>query len=94
MELLLAFLKSGTFRRIVVFVVGLAVVALNRRFGLDLQTEEIAGVVVLAITYLLQSASKEKVLGKAEADGKAAAAAVPAPASVAEGAVKLTDVAK
>ena len=79
-QALSAVIASGTFRRLVVFACGLAVTALNRRFGLGLGTEEVAGVVVMVLGYLLQSSTKEGVVAKAEAAGKAAAAAVPAPA--------------
>jgi hypothetical protein len=89
MELILALVKSGTFRRLIVYVVGLLVVLLNRKLGLDLNTEELAGAVVLAITYLIQSASKEKVLAKAEADGQRAAAR-----ALFDGAAKASEVAK
>lgn len=94
MEMLLAVVKSGSFRRIVAAVVSLGVVALNRKFGLGLQAEEIAGVVVLAVTYLLQSASKEKALGVAAKAGEAAAAALPVSVGVGAGAVKASELAK
>jgi hypothetical protein len=94
MELILALVKSGTFRRLIVYVVGLLVVLLNRKLGLDLNTEELAGAVVLAITYLIQSASKEKVLAKAEADGQRAVEAAGAARALFDGAAKASEVAK
>jgi len=93
LSFLLPLVKSGTFRRLVVFLVGLLAVALNRRFGLELNAEEVAGVVVMAVAYLLQSASKEKAIAVAVETGKKASADVK-PQSVGDGAAVLSEVAK
>lgn len=74
---LLAFLTSGSGRRLAVFVAGFLVVTLNKRFGLDLDTNALIADVTLALGYVVQSAAKEASDNHAEAKVDAAVAANP-----------------
>jgi len=61
-----AFLASGTFRRIIVYVVGIGIVALNRKLGLDLDAVEIGAIISATIAQIVQSSMKETAVAKAE----------------------------
>lgn len=80
-----AFLVSGTGRRLLVFLLGFLTTVLNRKLGLDLDAEQIAGVVVASLGYIAQSAVKEASDAHADAKtaladaAKAAAANPPSP---------------
>lgn len=75
---LVDFLTSPTVRRILVALSTGAVVALNKRLGLELDATEVGSLVTLAVAYLAQSVvmDRARILAQAEADGAAAAAAV------------------
>lgn len=73
---------SGTGRRLLVFLLGFATVALNKRFGLDLDPQAIVAELALILGYIVQSAAKEAVVAHADARVAAAgasAAAAPGP---------------
>jgi hypothetical protein len=74
METVTAFLSNPTVRRLAVTGASAAVVALNHKLGLGLDTTEIGGLVALAIGYLLQSAATDKARIVSEANAAAAAA--------------------
>lgn len=75
METVTAFLSNPTVRRLAVTGASAAVVALNHRFGLGLGTEDIAGLVALALGYLVQSAATDRARIISEANAAAAVAA-------------------
>jgi len=68
-------------KRLAVLVVSVAVIALNKKFGLDLGVGEIASLSAIVIAYLSGSNWKAAALAKAEALGAAAAATVDSPAA-------------
>lgn len=55
----IAALASGTLRRLLVMLLGGLVVTLNGKFGLQLDVAQIAAVVALTVTYLVQSAIRQ-----------------------------------
>lgn len=55
----IAGLASGTLRRLLVLLLGGVIVSLNGKFGLQLDVAQIAGVVALTVTYLVQSAMRQ-----------------------------------
>jgi hypothetical protein len=86
MQKALEFLSAPSVRRMAVFLIGLGVVALNKKLGLELDANEIWDVVLLSIAMFTQSAVREGMVAHAdakvalaEAAGKAAAPA-PVPA--------------
>jgi hypothetical protein len=72
---LAAFLASPTVRRLFVFVLTSAAVALNHRLNLGMDVTEIGSLVALAVAYLAQSAATDRARIQAEAEAAAAAAA-------------------
>lgn len=92
--IILRALASGTARRIAIVVVGLVIVPLNRKLGLNIPPEEVAATLLLLATYLVQSSWKEAAIAKAESQGQQAVAALPASVGVADGAVKASELAK
>lgn len=64
-------LPSGTVRRAAAAVLGITLVALNHKLGLDLSDAELAALSAMVLGYLGQSAYKEA------AQAKAAAVALP-----------------
>lgn len=73
---------SGSTRRLIALLVGLAAIALDKHFGLQLTELDKEAITVLVTAFLAQSAWKEATLAKVEAAGAAAAAtmqATPAP---------------
>lgn len=73
MNIALTVIQSGTFRRLLAVILGASVVAFGRRFGVELNAEELAALTVMVLTYLIQSAARQ---GK---DGAPAAPAPPPP---------------
>ena len=63
---LIGWVVSGTGRRILVFVLGFLTVALNNKLGLNLNAEQLAAEIALALGYLIQSASKQASVAKTE----------------------------
>lgn len=70
--------SNPTVRRLVVAGIAAAVVALNKKLGLNLDAEAIGGLVALAVAYLLQSAAvdRARIIADAKAAGDEAAAKV------------------
>jgi hypothetical protein len=65
-----SFLESPVFslvKRLVVFLVGLLVVALNKKWGLNLDSTEVASVAIMVLGYVFQSAWKQVASDKAKA---------------------------
>jgi hypothetical protein len=77
MQKVLELLKNPTIRRLLVFLVGLAVTALHRRFGIELNAEEIVGTVVLVLGYIGQSAFTDA--SKTRSDALVEASRSPSP---------------
>lgn len=77
MQALVAFLQTGTFRRFLVFGIGLAVVVLNKKLGLDLDASAVIADVTLVLGYVMQSAAKEASDTHAAAKVEAAKATAP-----------------
>lgn len=75
----LEILKSPTVRRLLVFLIGLAVTALHRKFGIELNAEEIVGTVMLVIGYIAQSAFTDASKTRSEALLEAAKPTGPGP---------------
>lgn len=69
---LMAFLTSGTGRRLVVFVASFLTVTLNKRLGLDLDPNALIADVTLALGYVVQSSVKEASDNHADAKVEAA----------------------
>jgi len=65
-------------RRLLMTALAAGVVALNRKFGLDLNAEEIAALAALALGYLAQSAAvdRARILAAGQAAADAAAGKV------------------
>lgn len=53
--ILKASIEGGSFKRLAVFIAGLAIPPLNKWLGINASTEEVVGVMVLIATYLAQS---------------------------------------
>lgn len=83
LSVVFGFLLSGTGRRLLVFLLGFLTVALNKRFGLDLDANQLVGELALILGYITQSAVKEASDAHAEAKLSAASVSTPA-AAVAE----------
>ena len=84
MQKILSFLGNPSVRRMAVFLVGLGVVALNKRLGLQLDANELFDVALMSIAMFTQSAVREGVVAMADAKtavAEAIRAAPPAPAS-------------
>jgi hypothetical protein len=79
MKALLAFLASGTGRRLLVFAASFLTVTLNKRLGLELDANALIADVTLALGYVVQSAAKEA--SDAHADAKVEAATIGAGAA-------------
>jgi hypothetical protein len=83
MQKVLEFLANPSVRRMAVFLIGLGVVALNKRLGLNLDANEIWDIVLLSIAMFTQSAVREGMVANADAKkaladaAKSAAAPVP-----------------
>lgn len=75
MESLTAALTNPTVRRLAVSGAAAAVVALNHKLGLGLDTSDIGGLVALALGYLVQSAAVDRARIITEANAAAATAA-------------------
>jgi Mg2+/Co2+ transporter CorB len=58
-------INSGTFRRLVVFLVSGLVLLLNKKLGLDISDAEATAFAGLVIAYIAQSALKETAVAKA-----------------------------
>lgn len=80
MQKILEILKQPTIRRLLVFLVGLAVTALHRRFGIELNAEEIVGTVVLVLGYIGQSAYTDASKTRSDALIEASKPVPPSPA--------------
>ena len=74
---LLAFLQSGTGRRLLVVAISFLVVTLNKRLNLDLDVNALIADVTLALGYVAQSAMKESAVAHADAKVEAAKAVQP-----------------
>lgn len=78
MSVIGSILASGSFRRFLVWGVTTVIIAMNKKWGLDLDATEISALVAGGIAHLAQSGLKEAAMAKASA-------AVPdVPAAVAE----------
>jgi len=80
------FLANATVRRLVVSVIGVLFVALNKKFDLHLDADQLYGIVLLTLGYVVQSAAKEAVVAHADAKVEVAetAASLVKPASPAD----------
>lgn len=78
MQKILSFLGNPSVRRMAVFLIGLAVVALNKRVGLNLDANEVFDVVLMSIAMFTQSAVREGVVAMADAKTAVAEAIRPA----------------
>lgn len=67
MSSIIDLLSNPSLKRLIVTICGAALVALNKRLGLDLSTVDIASITTLAIAFLTQSAIKEVKLAGVEA---------------------------
>jgi hypothetical protein len=76
------FLANPTVRRLAVTLVGLGFAALNKRFGLNLDADQLYSLVALCVGYVAQSAFTQ--VGGQHADAKAALATAIANASPAQ----------
>lgn len=78
MQKVIEVLASPTVRRLAVFLIGLGVTALHKRFGLEMDAAEIYGTVLMVLGYVGQSAftdaSKTRSDAMLEASKPAAAA--------------------
>jgi hypothetical protein len=81
METVTNILTNPTVRRVAVGGIAAALVALNKKLGLGLDGVDIAGLVSLALGYILQSGlnSKAQILADAQAAAAAASAEVKTP---------------
>lgn len=77
MQKALAIISNPSVRRLLVFLLSLGTVALHRKFGIQLDAEEMVGVVVLALGYITQSSAKEASVARTDALKEMAAPAVP-----------------
>jgi hypothetical protein len=78
------FVDNGTVRRLLVTAVAMGAVLLNKKLGLEIDTDQQDLVVYLAMTYLLGSNGKEALLARAQKAGDEAAAKVEDPKGVLE----------
>lgn len=86
LSVILAAVTSGTGRRLLVFLLGFLTVALNKKFGLDLDPQALVAELVLILGYIVQSAGNEALQAHADAKVQAAqAAAAASPGSVVGG---------
>ena len=76
MQKILSFLGNPSVRRMAVFLIGLAVVALNKRVGLNLDANEVFDVVLMSIAMFTQSAVREGLVALADSKVAAVSAAV------------------
>lgn len=67
MDKLLAIVTNPSVKRLFVFLLSLGTVALNKKFGLNLDAAEILGVVITALGFIGQSAAKEASLARSDA---------------------------
>ena len=81
METITDILTNPTVRRVAVGGLAAAIVALNKKLGLGLETVDIAGLVSLALGYIIQSGlnSKAQIIADAQAAGAEAAATIKTP---------------
>lgn len=77
MDKVLAIITNPSVRRLLVFVLSFGTVALNKKFGLNLDAAEIIGVVVTALGYIGQSAVKEASVARSDALADVAKSASP-----------------
>lgn len=80
MNKVLAIITNPSVRRLLVFLLSIGTVLLHRKWGLELNAEEIVGVIVMALGYMGQSAVKEASMAKTDALA-AVALNPPAPAN-------------
>lgn len=73
MEKLDKVLKSPTFRRFAVWAVTFGVLALNKKFDLNFDAAEIAGLVAVSLGWTAQSAVRQGKAKPAESDEEALA---------------------
>ena len=83
MDKLVAFLSNGTVRRLAVFLLGLLVPILNKKFGWEFDPAVIIADVVLALGYVVSSNGKEAVQMNSDAKVAIAEALGPKAAPVA-----------
>lgn len=70
MSFLVDLLSNPSLKRAVVGGIAAAIIALNRKLGLGLETPDVASIVALAVAFLTQSALKEVHLAGIDAAGK------------------------
>jgi hypothetical protein len=63
-------LANPSFKRIVFAVVGFAVVALNKRLGLNLDSTEVVSLLTLVLGFVAASNAKEVAIAKSDAAAK------------------------
>ena len=73
----LEILKNPTVRRLLVGVATAATVALNKKFGLGLDSTDVLTLGGLALGYILQSGAKDAIVSAKQAGAEAAASATP-----------------
>lgn len=66
--IVVALVKSGSFRRILALFAGMVVAWANKKFGLGLDATEITGVLATVATYIVTSNWKEARVTEAEAN--------------------------
>ena len=64
------FVKSATFRRLLISILGTAAIALNKKLGLGLEMSDTAEIAALVIAYVTGSNVKEAHIAGKEAEQK------------------------
>ena len=70
MNAIVEMLSNPSLKRLLVTLGGAALVALNKKLGLDLSTVDIGSITALVVAFLTQSAAKEIKLAGIEAASK------------------------